>query len=173
MEHPDFVFSLVSSRANARQFPTRESAQNFADGIRESTVWSANDRGSAWVVRVGPWMYARDIKTRGRSQAPRKQPRINWTPDLVARLGKEPDLDIANELGCEKRTVAYRRAKLGIPASYEFRGALQWTPEMDDKVGLDFDYKIAAKLGVSTDAVRKRRDQLGITAVGPSKKKAA
>ena len=177
MEHADFVFTLVSNRANAAHFQTREKAQGFADGIRESTVWSADDRGSAWVVRVGPWMYARDIVPRVAAKPPvkgvRAYTRLTLTHEQTARLGKETDLVIADELGCSRNAVTYVRRKLGIPATYEFHGALQWTADMDKLVGLDFDYKIAARLHVSTDAVRKRRDQLGLPAVGPSKNKAA
>jgi hypothetical protein len=64
MEHADFVFGLISSRACADTFPTRNVAEQFASGIRESRVRAGDDQGFRWVVKVGPWMYAFGIKPR-------------------------------------------------------------------------------------------------------------
>src|ERR1700744_721687 len=39
--------------------------------------------------------------------------RIIWTPELDAKLGKYHDIELARELGCNRKTVAYRRKILG------------------------------------------------------------
>lgn len=178
MEHADFVFNLVSNRRTADQFSTRQQAQDFADGIKESTVWALNDRGTAWVVRVGPWMYAAGIRARPKvtfSVSPRtstrkEHTRIVWTPAILARLGREKDMSIAQDLGCTTVSVAAKRRQLNIPALAADNGAKQWTEYEDNYIGLDYDHKIASRLGVSTEAVRKRRVALGIASVGVSKK---
>lgn len=65
MAHADFTFGLVSSKACADAFPTKEASQQFADGIRESRISACDWRKPVeWVVQVGPWMYAHGIKPR-------------------------------------------------------------------------------------------------------------
>jgi hypothetical protein len=65
MEHADFKFSLVSSKSNADLFPSREAAGQFASGIRESRVHPYQlgaEPPVGFVVQVGPWMFAKDIR---------------------------------------------------------------------------------------------------------------
>lgn len=64
MEHPLFLFNLVYPKWNAHPFPTREAAEEFAKDIRESRVTSGDDYGRVFVVQVGPWMFASDVKPR-------------------------------------------------------------------------------------------------------------
>ena len=63
MKHPDFVFGLTYPKYNAHAWPSKKDAEQFSSGIRESCVepyyaW----HGLIWVVRVGPWMYAHEVK---------------------------------------------------------------------------------------------------------------
>jgi hypothetical protein len=44
---------------------------------------------------------------------------VKWTPELLALLGTVPDSEIAAKLGCERKTVSYRRQCLGVPASFD------------------------------------------------------
>jgi hypothetical protein len=39
-----------------------------------------------------------------------------WTPEVLARLGREPDTVIARELGVTTASVLSKRRTLGIPA---------------------------------------------------------
>jgi hypothetical protein len=48
-------------------------------------------------------------------KAPGKQP-DRWTPEILARLGREPDMVIARELGISVPSVVSKRRTLGIPA---------------------------------------------------------
>ena len=64
MEHPDFTFSLINPRWSADHFATKGEAESFAGGIRESQVKPGSN---GWVVQVGPWMFAHDIKPRARA----------------------------------------------------------------------------------------------------------
>lgn len=50
-----------------------------------------------------------------------------WTPDAVARLGKEPDTAIARDLGITSGTVGDKRHRLGISAFRRpSRGCASW-----------------------------------------------
>lgn len=81
-----------------------------------------------------------------------------WTPELVARLGREPDRKIARELGIAETSVHKKRRRHGIPP---FQAKRRWTPEELALVGTAPDDEVAPKLGRSPAAVanarRKRR----------------
>jgi hypothetical protein len=67
-------------------------------------------------------LYSEDYKLLNQAPAGAGNPgvgRISWTREILARLGTEPDSQIAADLGCERKTVTYRRASLGIAASYD------------------------------------------------------
>ena len=64
-EHPLFTFGQVSDPAKAHRFARAQEADTFASGIREAEVvpYMAVKPG-CWLVRVGPWMFVRDIAPR-------------------------------------------------------------------------------------------------------------
>jgi len=73
-----------------------------------------------------------------------------WTPELVARLGREPDRQIARELGIAESVVNKKRRRHGIPPFQEKR---RWAPEELALVGTAPDAEIARKLGRTPQAV--------------------
>ncbi|HWM94150.1 MAG TPA: hypothetical protein VN493_25560 [Thermoanaerobaculia bacterium] len=77
-----------------------------------------------------------------------------WTPELVARLGREPDRKIARELGIADSVVNKKRRRHGIPP---FLAKRRWTPEELALVGTAPDAEIARKLGRTPQAVAYAR----------------
>jgi DNA-binding CsgD family transcriptional regulator len=73
-----------------------------------------------------------------------------WTPELVARLGSEPDRKIARELGIAETSVHKKRRRHGIPP---FQAKRRWKPEELALVGTAPDAEIARKLGRTPEAV--------------------
>jgi DNA-binding CsgD family transcriptional regulator len=81
-----------------------------------------------------------------------------WTPELVARLGRESDRQLARELGIAETSVRKKRRRHGIPP---FQVKRRWKPEELALVGTASDTEIARKLGRTPAAVayaRRRRD---------------
>lgn len=65
MEHADYTFGLVSKTAKAAQWTSKALADRFASGIQDASVEPfALGRSVVYVVKVGPWMFARDLKAR-------------------------------------------------------------------------------------------------------------
>lgn len=96
-----------------------------------------------------------------------------WTPALEARLGKDADAVIAEEMGITRKAVTYRRNVLRIPASYN-RARNAPPPPMgghnrsmlpDDVVG-DLgrfpDHVLAKRAGVSKKAINIARRARGV-----------
>ncbi len=77
-----------------------------------------------------------------------------WTPELIARLGHEPDSRIARELGISATSVHKKRWRHGIPP---FQARRQWRPEELEMVGTDPDEEVAERLGRTPEAVAKVR----------------
>lgn len=77
-----------------------------------------------------------------------------WTPELVARLGHEPDARIARELGISVTSVHKKRWRHGIPP---FQAKRRWRPEELEIVGTAPDEEIARKLGRTPEAVAHAR----------------
>ena len=165
MEHPAFTFTLISTRSNAHAFTSRELAQEFAKDIKQHSVLAANDAGTSWVVKVGPWMYARDIVPRRKqtfsSSRPKFKP-LSWSPEMLARIGHEKDSIIAADMGCTPQAVGIKRRALGIAT--QFKNDILWTTEMLDMLGKEYDSVVANKLGISIYAVWKHRLSKGIPA---------
>lgn len=98
---------------------------------------------------------------------------VEWTPELDARLGKEADSIIAESMGVSRKTVTYRREKLGIAASFDRtrntppppmggHNKIEFTPEQVKMLGTMPDYKLAKIIGVEKACVARRRNKLGI-----------
>jgi hypothetical protein len=80
-----------------------------------------------------------------------------WTPEVLARLGKEPDAHIARDLGLTPCGVAVKRYALGISSSRR-----DWTEPEVAALGTAPDREVAEELGRSIRAVRSKRHVLKI-----------
>lgn len=99
--------------------------------------------------------------------------RITWTPDLIALLGKVGDRKIAELIGCERKSVSYKRECLGIAAAMDRDDNLPpphmggWNrielPEsVIARLGKEPDYVIAESVGVVKTVIARVRRGLGI-----------
>lgn len=99
--------------------------------------------------------------------------RVDWTPDLLAKLGTVPDSELAAEIGCERKTVSYRRECLNIPASFDRKNNSPpplmggWNKavlpaSITAALGSMPDYKLAELAGVSKKAIANERRSRGI-----------
>lgn len=82
-----------------------------------------------------------------------------WTPELDARLGKEPDATIADDMGITRKAVSYRRRVLGIPASFD-RTRNVPPPPMGGHNKLTLPDGIIARLGTAPDYMLG--DEIGV-----------
>lgn len=99
--------------------------------------------------------------------------RVKWTEDLIAMLGKVPDSTIAKMIGCERKTVSYRRECLGIKASFDRANNVP-PPNMGGwnkislpdhiaaRLGLESDRTLAAEMGIGKSVIARHRKILGI-----------
>lgn len=96
---------------------------------------------------------------------------IDWTPELVARLGTAPDTEIAEQLGLTPSTVTRQRHRRGIePFRTKQSGRYLWdSPENVAMLGSFTDKEIARKLGVRVASVQAARARRGIAALAPRK----
>jgi hypothetical protein len=103
--------------------------------------------------------------------------RVDWTPDIIKMLGTVPDSTLAKLLGCERKTVSYRREVLGIPASFDRTNNIPPPPNggwnkisLSDRViiqlGTKPDYKLAQENGVSKRTIFRARQARGIASYG-------
>ncbi len=92
--------------------------------------------------------------------------KINWTDEMLSKLGTVPDSEIAKKYGISRRSVFNKRKELDIlPADgVPNRGTplVNWTPELDALLGTMPDVELAEQLGVNRHVVFKRRVKLGL-----------
>jgi hypothetical protein len=86
--------------------------------------------------------------------------RYEWTPEVLARLGKAPDSEIAKDMGCSQTAVADQRIKLRIPKFTDSK----WTLETIARLGKEPDSTIAKDLDCWFSVVAVKRQKLGIPA---------
>ena len=84
-----------------------------------------------------------------------------WTPKIVAKLGKVPDQEIADEMGIKVLTVTAYRLRHGIKF-YETGPRHRWTKKQLAMLGTMPDSELAEKLGILPSAVSYRRNVMGI-----------
>ena len=77
-----------------------------------------------------------------------------WTPEMVARLGREPDPDIARDMGLVPTAVGWKRRSMGIRA---FNSKHRWSDAETALLGKLSDGEIARRIGVTREAVKLRR----------------
>jgi len=111
---------------------------------------------------------------------------INWTPELIARLGRDTDQEIANDIiingkPVTRKSVHYMREKLGIPCTnvrmvlrnrHVNKPPLKWiiTDEIRALFGKIFDRDIAKKFGYPRNVINKARRKAGIPSPDPRMK---
>ncbi len=82
------------------------------------------------------------------------EPELRWTPQLVARLGRDTDKEIAQDVGLSKTRVGAIRSAMGIPAVRQQR---KWKPEEIALLGTAPDRVIAERLGRPVGNIRTMR----------------
>ena len=90
---------------------------------------------------------------------------FQWTKEAVAMLGKEPDAEVARQLGISKASVVAKRTEFGIASlTGAASGAFDWTDEAVALLGTASDAKVAEQLGLSRLTVYNARMARGIAA---------
>ncbi|WP_112297474.1 MULTISPECIES: hypothetical protein [Pseudomonas] len=92
--------------------------------------------------------------------------KVNWTDDLLSRLGQSADADIARDLGISHVTVARKRESLGIKAARYCSKDFEWTPENLALLGQYPDVEVANMLNLARRSVWEKRTKLGIKPKG-------
>lgn len=96
---------------------------------------------------------------------------IEWTPDKLARLGKESDSTLAEEWQIDRKTVEYKRKRLGIPRKPQTNFVIpsmggwnrhEWSSEVIARFGTLPDYQLAQELGIDKSIISRARKRLGI-----------
>jgi hypothetical protein len=102
-----------------------------------------------------------------------------WTPEREAQLGKVADSILAEEMGITRKAVTYRRAVLGIPASYD-SSRMKPPPAMAghnritlpdnimELLGKMPDWKLGNLAGVSKYTIGRARHELNIPSYAES-----
>ena len=86
-----------------------------------------------------------------------------WTPEMIAKLGRNTDAHVARELGVSNKAVFAARHALGLSTG----SGSKWTTEVLAMLGNRSDGSLAKELGVSPQAVQGKRTRLGIPPAFP------
>jgi hypothetical protein len=104
---------------------------------------------------------------RRRGIAPaRPRRKVDWTDEMVARLGTASDREVAALCGVPASSVQRKRCLLGIPAygerPHDGNGGYPWTRRTLKLLGRASDRDVARQLGISATSVGFKRTLLGI-----------
>ena len=99
--------------------------------------------------------------------------RVVWTPEIDALLGVVPDSVLAKRLGCERKTISYRRECRGIKASYDRTNntpppnmagwnRITLSEEIISILGTMPDHAVAKIAGVNKKKITDERNRRGI-----------
>lgn len=101
---------------------------------------------------------------------------VDWTDEVIALLGKIPDQELADQLGCDRKTVEYRRKVLGIskcgnrtrsnPPDMGGWNVIDLPDNVVSKLGTMPDYKLGEMFGYCKSVIARHRRRLGITSYG-------
>lgn len=99
---------------------------------------------------------------------------VEWTDERIAKLGTIPDEEYAQELGVDRKTVEYKRKRLGLPKC-GMRPEKKSPPppmggwnriELPDhiitRLGTIADKQLGQEIGVSKYVIQRARDMRGI-----------
>lgn len=93
-----------------------------------------------------------------RASGVRYQSLFKWTPESIARLGKEPDLLIAQSLGISRQAVYIKRKSLKIKAPRQRAPRVNRLPvDAIPLLGTCSDSALAARFGIPADVVFQAR----------------
>lgn len=92
---------------------------------------------------------------------------IDWTDEIVARLGNEPDARIAADLDVSRETVRQQRGKRGIA---KFVTDKTLPDEVLERLGTVTDVALAAEYGVPISRVAAERRKRGLKVPSPQTK---
>lgn len=97
---------------------------------------------------------------------------VDWTEERIARLGKIPDEDYAKELGVDRKTIEYKRNKLGIskcgqrhfvpPPPMGGWNRIELPQHVIDQLGKAPDYILGNEIGVGKSVIARARKERGI-----------
>ncbi len=96
--------------------------------------------------------------------------RIELTPELISRLGTEPDSIIARDVGCDRKSINYHRTKLGIPVAprpnigVEPANKKHLPEAIIQRLGTISDAQLAKESGVSHSMIERERIKRSIPA---------
>lgn len=107
------------------------------------------------------WRARKRVEVRGCDRGFQGVPRIDWSrPDLLARLGQEPDRELAAELGVSRQRIERVRQARGIQSYTAARRML--SPELVARLGTAPDLDLALEYGVRVSVVGDARRELGV-----------
>lgn len=92
---------------------------------------------------------------------------IDWTEEIVARLGLEPDARIAEEIGVSRETIRQQRKKRGIP---KFVTSKTLPAGVIELLGTVPDTQLAAEYSVPCSRVAAERRKRGLQVPTPDTK---
>lgn len=93
---------------------------------------------------------------------------VDWTPDKIERLGTVSDETLAQEWGVDRKTIGYKRKRLGIPPANPLYAAIDYSkkPALPEKaiamMGKYTDNVIAQQFGVPKSRIKNARQSRGI-----------
>jgi len=90
---------------------------------------------------------------------------VKWTKQMMARLGRVPDAELAAVFGCGLQTVWRKRQELGIGGLGHAK--FDWTPARLARLGNVFDKELARAWGLATPTVMRQREARGIAPFDP------
>jgi hypothetical protein len=88
------------------------------------------------------------------------RPKVQWTDEQIDRLGMEPDLAIARDMGVSYSAVRTKRVSLGIALCSKTR-RVNWE-KYGPLLGMMKDKELAKKLGCTLNTVFVQRKKRGI-----------
>lgn len=97
---------------------------------------------------------------------------VDWTEERIARLGKIPDEEYAKELGVDRKTIEYKRRRLGIakcgqryfvpPPPMGGWNRIELPQHIIDRLGTMSDRQLGKEIGVSKKTILEARRVRGI-----------
>ena len=133
-------------------------AARFNLGIDDSLLGTLPDRAYARILKIHAVSVAARREALG---IPVFSYDFIWTDDLIARLGRDTDAAIGEDLGICSQVVRRKRLKLGIQSAPRPNWVV-WTENLVKLLGTMPDRDMALLAGCSRNYVAAKRSELGI-----------